>query len=74
MEFGDESTQNMVSIKSKNGVWGIPEIKPFQHLLVHPFNSTLHYAVQCYEGLKAYKNERGEIRLFRPECNMKRFK
>lgn len=64
----------MVSIVSKNGAWGCPEIKPFQSLLLHPFNSSLHYAVQCYEGLKAYKNERGQIRLFRPECNMMRFK
>ena len=43
-------------------------------MLLHPFNSSLHYAVQCYEGLKAYKNETGAIRLFRPECNMMRFK
>lgn len=42
--------------------------------MLHPFNSTLHYAVQCYEGLKAYRNEKGEVRLFRPECNMMRFK
>jgi branched-chain amino acid aminotransferase len=41
---------------------------------LHPFNSTFHYGVTCYEGLKAYKNEKGEIRLFRPECNMARFK
>ena len=64
----------MVSIVSRNGEWGSPEIKPFQSLLLHPFNSSLHYTVQCYEGLKAYKNEVGEVRLFRPECNMYRFK
>ena len=74
MTFGQEPTEHMVSIVSKNGNWGCPEIKPFQNLLIHPFNSSLHYAVQCYEGLKAYKNEKGEVRLFRPECNMYRFK
>lgn len=41
---------------------------------MHRFNSTLHYAIQCYEGMKAYKNSNDEIRLFRPECNMYRFK
>jgi branched-chain amino acid aminotransferase len=49
----------MLSIKSKDGVWMKPEIIPFQNLQLHPFNSTLHYAVQCYEGLKAYKNQKG---------------
>ena len=48
--------------------------KPFQSLLLSPFNSSMHYGVQCYEGLKAYKNEKGEVRLFRPACNMMRFK
>jgi branched-chain amino acid aminotransferase len=41
---------------------------------MHPFVSSLHYAVQCYEGMKAYKDQNGKIRLFRPECNMYRFK
>ncbi len=49
----------MLSIISKNGVWDKPQIKPFKNLKLHPFNSTLHYAVQCYEGLKAYKNDKG---------------
>lgn len=74
LPFGQENTDNMVSIVSREGVWGKPEIKPFQELKIHPFNSSLHYAVQCYEGQKAYKNEKGEIRMFRPECNMYRFK
>jgi branched-chain amino acid aminotransferase len=41
---------------------------------LNPFNSTLHYAVQCYEGLKAYKNAQGKVRLFRTDANAKRFK
>lgn len=74
LQFGQQPTDHMVSIKSSNGRWGVPEIVPFGDLPMHPFNSTLHYAVQCYEGLKAYKNEKGQIRIFRPECNMMRFK
>ncbi|KAI0234994.1 branched-chain-amino-acid transaminase bat2, partial [Massospora cicadina] len=27
----------------------------------------------CFEGLKAYKSKDGEIRLFRPELNVRRF-
>ena len=66
MAFGQDPTEHMVSIISDKGEWGMPQIKPFQSLLLSPFNSSMHYGVQCYEGLKAYKNEKGEVRLFRP--------
>ena len=58
----------------KNKGWQKPIIRPLEKIPIHPFNSSLHYAVQCFEGMKAYKDEKGQIRLFRPECNMKRFK
>jgi branched-subunit amino acid aminotransferase/4-amino-4-deoxychorismate lyase len=32
----------------------------------------LHYAVECFEGMKAYKGKDGRLRLFRPEMNMDR--
>jgi len=32
----------------------------------------LHYAIECFEGLKAYKDKNGKIRLFRPDMNMNR--
>ena len=53
--------------------WSNPRIIPFQELILNPFNSSLHYSVQCFEGMKAYKDGAGKIRLFRPMCNMKRF-
>lgn len=54
--------------------WGKPKMMPFEHLSIHPFTSSLHYGIQCFEGLKAYKNEKGEVRLFRPWCNALRLK
>jgi branched-chain amino acid aminotransferase len=39
-----------------------------------PFSSCLHYGIQCFEGLKAYRNASGSIRLFRPEANAMRLK
>ena len=54
--------------------WGKPNIVPFKNLSVHPFSSALHYAIQCFEGLKAIKGKDGIIRMFRPECNMFRLK
>lgn len=32
----------------------------------------LHYAIECFEGMKAYKDAKGNIRLFRPDCNIER--
>jgi branched-subunit amino acid aminotransferase/4-amino-4-deoxychorismate lyase len=49
-----------------NSGWEKPKIVPFAPLKIHPFNSSLHYAVQCFEGMKAYKDKQGKIRLFRP--------
>ena len=73
--FGSKDTDYMLTVNwnDKNG-WAAPKIEPLRPIEMHRFNSTLHYAVQCYEGLKAYKNKEGEVRLFRPDCNMHRFK
>jgi branched-subunit amino acid aminotransferase/4-amino-4-deoxychorismate lyase len=32
----------------------------------------LNYAVECFEGMNAYKGKDGRLRLFRPEMNMDR--
>lgn len=50
--------------------WSIPRLTPFRHLSVHPFNATLHYALSCFEGMKAYKDKNGNPLLFRPDLNM----
>ncbi|KAH8057184.1 branched-chain-amino-acid transaminase [Aureococcus anophagefferens] len=33
---------------------------------------TLHYALQCFEGMKAYRGDDGVVRLFRPDLNAAR--
>jgi branched-chain amino acid aminotransferase len=52
--------------------WHAPEIKPFQNLSLHPGCNVLHYGLECFEGMKAYKDKEGNVRLFRPEMNMNR--
>lgn len=37
-----------------------------------PIASCLHYATQCFEGLKVYRGYDGKLRLFRPERNCRR--
>ena len=39
-----------------------------------PTASCLHYATECFEGLKLYRGFDGRLRLFRPECNAKRLR
>ncbi|OPB40876.1 hypothetical protein A0O28_0009570 [Trichoderma guizhouense] len=52
--------------------WDAPEIKPVADLSISPLVSCLHYATQCFEGMKVYRGFDGKIRLFRPELNAKR--
>ena len=73
--FGKHHSDHLaeVSYDVKSG-WGKPVIKPFEPIRISPFVSSLHYGIQCFEGLKAYKNTMGKVRLFRPECNAMRLK
>lgn len=32
----------------------------------------LHYGFECFEGMKAYRDAEGNVRLFRPELNLDR--
>ncbi|XP_030069721.1 branched-chain-amino-acid aminotransferase, cytosolic isoform X2 [Microcaecilia unicolor] len=71
--FGTIFTDHMLTIEwsTENG-WEKPQIKPLQNLSLHPAASALHYAVELFEGLKAYRGVDGKIRLFRPRLNMDR--
>lgn len=53
--------------------WREPRITPYQNLSLDPATCVFHYAFECFEGMKAYKDKDGKVRLFRPEKNMDRF-
>ena len=52
--------------------WHAPQIVPYQNLSLDPATCVFHYAFECFEGMKAYKDSNGKIRLFRPRKNMER--
>ncbi|KAF4992405.1 hypothetical protein FDECE_13724 [Fusarium decemcellulare] len=52
--------------------WEAPELKPYGDISISPAASCLHYATQCFEGMKVYRGFDGKLRLFRPERNAKR--
>ncbi|KAH7021028.1 aminotransferase [Microdochium trichocladiopsis] len=72
--FGKEFTDHMLTIEwTATDGWLEPKIVPYQNLSLDPATCVLHYAFECFEGMKAYKDKDGEVRLFRPDKNMARF-
>lgn len=64
------NTDHMLDVLwSSSTGWGKPKIVPFQNFSIHPFNSTLHYGLECFEGLKSYRDTKGHIRVFRSDRN-----
>ena len=60
-----------VSWTSTNG-WAAPELRPYGPLSLMPTASVLHYATECFEGMKFYRGYDGHLRLFRPDRNTRR--
>ena len=53
--------------------WHDARIEPFAPFQLSPSTAVLHYAQLIFEGLKAYRRPDGDINLFRPMENMRRF-
>ena len=71
--FGREFTDHMLTIEwTQTDGWQAPAIVPYQNLSLDPATSVFHYAFECFEGMKAYRDKEGQIRLFRPDMNMAR--
>ena len=71
--FGKYFTDHMLIMDWTKGIgWHDARIVPYGPLMVDPATMVLHYAQETFEGLKAYRNEKGEILLFRPEMNARR--
>eukprot|EP00527_Entomoneis_sp_CCMP2396_P000637 CAMPEP_0198152744 /NCGR_PEP_ID=MMETSP1443-20131203/61147_1 /TAXON_ID=186043 /ORGANISM="Entomoneis sp., Strain CCMP2396" /LENGTH=387 /DNA_ID=CAMNT_0043818859 /DNA_START=27 /DNA_END=1190 /DNA_ORIENTATION=- len=74
--FGTTFSDHMLMVEwDQKRNWSAPRIVPYQDLKICPASSCLHYGLQCFEGMKAYKAlSDGTLRLFRPDMNMKRLK
>ncbi|CEL02495.1 Putative Branched-chain-amino-acid aminotransferase [Aspergillus calidoustus] len=71
--FGRSFTDHMFTAEwtAADG-WHAPKIVPYQKLQLDPSACVFHYAFECFEGMKAYRDNNGQIRLFRPDKNMQR--
>lgn len=52
--------------------WHDPRIEPYGPLSLEPSAMVFHYGQETFEGLKAYRNQKGEIQLFRVKDNLNR--
>ncbi|KAL2830646.1 aminotransferase [Aspergillus pseudoustus] len=71
--FGRSFTDHMFTAEwTATDGWRAPQIVPYQKLQLDPSACVFHYAFECFEGMKAYRDNNGQIRLFRPDKNMQR--
>jgi branched-chain amino acid aminotransferase len=56
-----------------NGAWQSISIQPYGPLEYQPAMMSLHYGQSIFEGMKGYRSKDGDIQVFRPEENLKRF-
>lgn len=73
LSFGKIFSDHMFNMVYQNGEWSEKEIVSFDQLSLSPATSALHYGQSCFEGMKAHRKENGEVVLFRPYDNAKRF-
>lgn len=72
LSFGTVFTDHMFVCDYENGAWGSPEIVPYGPFPMAPSASVLHYGQAVFEGMKAYKDNSGDVWLFRPDQNIQR--
>jgi branched-chain amino acid aminotransferase len=71
--FGTIFTDYMFVMDYEEGKgWIDPRIEPYGPISLDPSAMVLHYGQETFEGLKAYKAENGDIRMFRVKDNLAR--
>ncbi|MBC7543145.1 MAG: branched-chain amino acid aminotransferase [Candidatus Sericytochromatia bacterium] len=71
--FGECFTPGMILRDYEPGLgWQDARLVPRAPLSIDPAAVALHYGQSIFEGMKAYRDTRGELVLFRPEANAER--
>ncbi|MFN4234686.1 MAG: branched-chain amino acid aminotransferase [Bacteroidia bacterium] len=70
--FGKIFSDHMYVVEYNGKEWVNPQIVPYGNMPFSPSSAVIHYGQSIFEGMKAYKNKKGEIMLFRPLDNFKR--
>jgi branched-chain amino acid aminotransferase len=72
LPFGSVFSDHMLTCTFKEGKWQDPIIEPYAPISLDPSAKIFHYGQSIFEGMKAYKDDKGNTLLFRPLENCKR--
>jgi len=72
LNFGHIFADHMMICDYKNGAWQTPQIKPYGPIQLEPAAKVFHYGQAVFEGMKAFKDDKDKIWMFRPEENFNR--
>ncbi|MBP5256391.1 MAG: branched chain amino acid aminotransferase, partial [Clostridia bacterium] len=73
LSFGHIFTDHMFVMNYTEGKgWHDPRIVPFEKISLSPAAMVFHYGQEMFEGLKAYRDDKGNAYLFRPDMNARR--
>ena len=70
--FGKAFTDHMVVAEYDGEQWSEMQIQPFGPMEYHPASHVFHYGQAVFEGLKAYRTDKGQVNLFRADDNIAR--
>lgn len=73
LAFGRSFADHMLVAEYAEGAWKSVQIRPYGPLSYQPAMMSIHYGQSIFEGMKAYRSKKGEVLVFRPEENLKRF-
>lgn len=72
--FGRVHTDHMITLHyTSDRGWSRGALSPYRPLQLDPAAMVLHYGQAIFEGLKAYRQPDGSIKVFRPDRNAARF-
>ena len=74
LTFSYTKTNTMLCCYYRNGAWTPVESRLNDDITLSAFSGALHYGIECFEGLKAFRGKDGKVRMFRPEENAKRLR
>ncbi len=72
LSFGSVFSDHMLVCNFKDGAWQDASIKPYGPVSLNPSAKIFHYGQSIFEGMKAYKDYKDNVFLFRPDENWKR--
>lgn len=70
--FVYQKTDSRFVAEWRDGKWSDGEMITDEIVHIHEGSPSLHYAQQCFEGMKAQTTKDGRVLLFRPELNAER--